>query len=40
MVSIMAKDGGYILAAVHNIQNDVPPENIDAMFSEAQIATW
>jgi uroporphyrinogen decarboxylase len=35
MIEIMAKNGGYILAAVHNIQNDVPPENIDAMLREA-----
>lgn len=27
--------GGYILAAVHNIQPDVPPENICAMFDTA-----
>ena len=27
--------GGYVLAAVHNIQPDVPPENICAMFDEA-----
>ena len=24
----MGKSGGYILGAVHNIQPDVPPENI------------
>lgn len=28
--------GGYILAAVHNIQRDVPPENILAMFDAAR----
>jgi uroporphyrinogen decarboxylase len=27
-----APGGGYVLAAVHNIQADVPPENILAMF--------
>jgi uroporphyrinogen decarboxylase len=30
--------GGYILAAVHCIQPDVPPENVLAMFDEARIA--
>jgi uroporphyrinogen decarboxylase len=35
IIEIMAKKGGYILAAVHNIQNDVPPANIDAMLVEA-----
>ena len=27
--------GGYVLAAVHNIQEDVPPENILAMADAA-----
>ena len=31
--------GGYILAAVHNIQPDVPPENIVAMFEAATKST-
>jgi len=30
--------GGYILAAVHCIQPDVPPENVRAMFEEAMSA--
>jgi len=30
--------GGYILAAVHCIQPDVPPENVCAMFDEAVVA--
>lgn len=30
--------GGYILAAVHCIQPDVPPENVCAMFDEALAA--
>jgi len=28
----MGKGGGYVLGAVHNIQPDVPPENIVALF--------
>ena len=28
----MARDGGYILAAVHNIQVEVPPANIVELF--------
>jgi uroporphyrinogen decarboxylase len=28
----MAKNGGYVLAPAHNIQPDVPAENIIAMF--------
>ena len=29
---IMGKGGGYVLASVHNIQPDVSPENILALF--------
>jgi len=32
----LAPGGGYVLAAVHNIQRDVPPENIMAMFKAAK----
>ncbi|HDL89937.1 MAG TPA: hypothetical protein ENG14_03435 [Thermodesulforhabdus norvegica] len=35
---ILGRNGGYILAAVHNIQRDVLPENILAMFDEAKLA--
>jgi uroporphyrinogen decarboxylase len=34
----LAPDGGYICAAVHCIQPDVPPKNVCAMFEEARIA--
>lgn len=32
----LAPGGGYVLAAVHNIQRDVPPKNIVAMFKAAK----
>ncbi len=32
----LSTDGGYVLASVHNIQADVPPENIIAMFDTAK----
>ncbi|MBQ8507623.1 MAG: hypothetical protein IJ466_09375 [Clostridia bacterium] len=32
----LGQGGGYILAPAHNIQVDVPPENILAMFDEAR----
>lgn len=35
IVKILGTGGGYVLSAVHNIQADVPPENIVAMFDEA-----
>ena len=30
---ILGPGGGWVLSAVHNIQPDVPPENVLAMFS-------
>ena len=35
-IEALAPGGGYILGAVHNIQRDVPPENICAMFDAAR----
>jgi len=32
----LAGDGGYILSAVHNIQAEVPPENVVAMYEAAR----
>lgn len=32
IIDILGKGGGYVLNAVHNIQAEVPPENIVAMF--------
>ena len=34
-VRILAPGGGYVLAAVHNILADVPPENVIALFDTA-----
>jgi uroporphyrinogen decarboxylase len=31
----LAPGGGYVFASVHNIQREVPPENIEAMYQEA-----
>lgn len=35
-VEAMGEGGGYVLSAVHNIQPDVPTENILAMFQHAR----
>jgi uroporphyrinogen decarboxylase len=35
-LSDLAAGGGYILAAAHNIQPDVPPQNIETMFKTAE----
>ena len=32
IIGILGKGGGYVLNSVHNIQSEVPPENIVAMF--------
>jgi len=39
MLDIMGLEGGYVLGAVHNIQDDVPPENVWAMLDEAASIT-
>jgi uroporphyrinogen decarboxylase len=36
LTGIEAHKGGYIFAAAHNLQGDVPPENIVAMFRAAR----
>jgi uroporphyrinogen decarboxylase len=35
-IKVLAPGGGFILNSVHNIQSDVPPENIVVMFEAAQ----
>jgi uroporphyrinogen decarboxylase len=35
VMDILSPEGGFVLNSVHNIQPDVPPENICAMFDEA-----
>ncbi len=35
LASTLGKQGGYVVGAVHNIQADVPPENIVALYDEA-----
>ena len=34
-IEILGKDGGFVFAAIHNIQSDCPPENIIAMLEAA-----
>ena len=36
VIDCLGKGGGYIVASVHNLQPEVPPENIIAMFDEAR----
>jgi uroporphyrinogen decarboxylase len=35
-IESLGKNGGYVLAAVHNIQDDIPPQNIVAMVEAAR----
>jgi len=37
-IADLAPGGGYVLTAVHNIQKEVPPENIAAMYETALAA--
>jgi len=32
-IDILAPGGGFVFNTVHNIQSDVPPENLDALFN-------
>ena len=36
MINILNQDGGYIFACAHCIQEDVPPENVVALFKAAR----
>ena len=35
-VSVLARGGGQVFASVHNIQDNVPPDNVIAMFDTAR----
>jgi uroporphyrinogen decarboxylase len=35
-IEVMGQEGGFVFAPIHNLQADVPPENIVAMFEEAR----
>ena len=36
MIDCMGRGGGYVINSVHNIQSEVPPENVEALFDEAR----
>jgi uroporphyrinogen decarboxylase len=38
IVKILGKDGGYVFAPAHDMQDDVPPENIIAMIESVRTA--
>jgi uroporphyrinogen decarboxylase len=35
VISILGREGGYLLGSVHTIMNDVPAENVLAMVDAA-----
>ena len=35
-IGVLGRGGGYVLGAVHNVQPDVPTENLLAMFRHAR----
>jgi uroporphyrinogen decarboxylase len=37
-IRAFAPGGGYVLASVHNVQANVPPENVIALFDTALTA--
>ncbi len=40
IIDVLGKDGGYMLASVHTIMSDVPPENILAMVDAVDEFGW
>jgi uroporphyrinogen decarboxylase len=40
LFGLLGAGGGYVLAAVHNIQPDVPPENVLALFEEGRACRY
>jgi uroporphyrinogen decarboxylase len=34
-ITAFGPGGGYVLAPAHNLQDDVPPRNVEAMFAAA-----
>jgi uroporphyrinogen decarboxylase len=35
-IAAFGPGGGYVLAPAHNLQDDVPPRNVEAMFAGAR----
>ena len=40
VINTLGVNGGYVLATTHNLQDDVPPENIAAMFDACLSFNW
>lgn len=40
VIDILGQNGGYVVAAAHNVQGDTPPENVVAMCHAARDYRW
>jgi len=40
IIDIMHTGGGYIFSPSHNIQADIPPENLEMMYNTAAIINY
>ena len=40
VLNAFAPNGGYMFAAIHNVQQGVPPENLIALFETARAHTF
>ena len=40
VIDILGQNGGYVVAAAHNVQGDTPPENVAAMCQAARDYRW
>jgi uroporphyrinogen decarboxylase len=40
VIDILGREGGYMVASVHTIMSDVPPENVLAMVDAVEEFGW
>jgi uroporphyrinogen decarboxylase len=40
IIDVLGRNGGYVVAAAHNVQGDTPPENVEAMCQAARDYRW
>jgi uroporphyrinogen decarboxylase len=40
IIDVLGRNGGYVVAAAHNVQGDTPPENVVAMCQAARDYRW
>jgi hypothetical protein len=40
VIDVLGKDGGYMVASVHTIMSDLPPQNVLAMVDAVEDFGW